>query len=385
MATRRIGIVVNGATGRLAQLQHFHNALVPIIREGGLPLAGGDRLLPDLLLAGRDEARLKAVADSFGLEAWTTDVAASLADDTYQVYFDVAPTGGRADRLHQAIAAGRNIYTDKPLAGSFDEAMGIIRAAETAGIRHGIVCDKLFLPGLRKLKRLIDNDVFGRVLSIRIEFGWWVFDGETAPSQRASWNYQRARGGGLVLDMFPHWSYVLGHLFGHPTGIYCQTATFQPLRRDESGSRFNVDVEDTAYALIDLDNGAKVQLLTSWASRLRRDDILEIQVDGTNGSAVATVRDCWTQSIAETPSPFWAQLDLGRPRADHFSEWTPAPEPEDSTLSFRAGWELFLRHVADGTPFPFPLSEGARALQLIDCAYRSAREKRWIEIAALPS
>ncbi len=383
MPTRDIGIIVNGATGRLAQHQHLQNALIPIIREGGIALANGDRLVPRLLLGGRDEGRLKMAADQFGLDAWTTDLDAALADDAYTIYFDVAATGGRAGRLSKAMAAGKHIYTDKPLASSLKEAKLLLGRAEDAGIKHGIVCDKVFLPGPRRLKRLLDDGFLGRILSVRLDFGWWVFDGETRPSQRQSWNYQRAKGGGLVLDMFPHWSYLLGDMFSRPTGIYCDTATLQPTRRDEAGNRFQVDAEDAAFALIDLDGGAKVQINTSWATRVRREDMLVIQADGTEASAVATVRDCWTQTMAATPVPVWPQLDLDRPRTDHFADWTPAPDALDRTLSFRVGWEAFLRHVVDGAAFAFPMQEGARALQLIDAAYMSAREKRRVEIPPL--
>jgi predicted dehydrogenase len=361
----------------------LRNALLPILREGGIALSNSDRSVPRILLAGRDEQRLRAVSDSTGIPDWTTDIAGALANSDYPVYFDVASTGGRAERLLSAIAAGKHVYTDKPLASTLDEATAVASATRAAGIKHGMVCDKIFLPGLLKLKGLVDGKFFGRILSIRIEFGWWIFDGETAPSQRQSWNYQLARGGGIVLDMLPHWSYVLGHLFGRPVGLFCQTATHQPVRWDETGARYDVDVEDAASVLMELDSGAKVQLLTSWATRVRRDDMMIIQVDGTKGSAVASLRDCWTQTLAETPTPIWPQLEIQRPRADHFSEWRSMPETDTPPASFRAGWELYLRHIAEDAPFPFPLDEGVRAMQLIDCAYASAREKRWVEVGGL--
>ena len=383
MADRDVGIIFNGATGRLAQHQHLRNALLPIIEEGGITARNGDRIVPRVVLAGRDEQRLSTVAETSGIADYTTDLAKLLDDPAYPVYFDVASTGGRAERLQQAIAAGKHVYTDKPLAGSLAEAITVVRAAEQAGCKHGMVCDKIFLPGLIKLKELFEQDFFGRVLSIRLEFGWWIFDGETTPAQRASWNYQKARGGGLVLDMFPHWSYILEHLTGRPTGVFCQTATHTPQRWDEAGQRYDVDVEDAAYVLMDLDNGAKVQVLTSWSTRIRRDDMMTIQVDGTQGSAVASLRDCWVQTLADTPSPTWPQLDVARPRADHFNEWTPAPGPRDVPASFRVGWEAFLRHVADDADFPFPLRVGAQALNLVECAYASAEQRRWLDVPPL--
>lgn len=383
MAQKNIGVIFNGATGRLAQHQHLRNALLPIIAEGGIPGANGDRIMPRVLLAGRDDARLKAVSEATGIDDYTSDLDTALNDESYQIYFDVASTGGRAERLSRAIDAGKHIYTDKPLAGSLAEAVDIVRRAEEAGCKHGMVVDKIFLPGLIKLKQLFDQDFFGRVLSIKLEFGWWIFDGETKPAQRASWNYEKARGGGLVLDMFPHWSYILEHLAGQPTGLYCQTATHVPQRRNEAGERYDVDVEDAAYVLLDLDNGAKAQILTSWSTRIRRDDMMTIQVDGTRGSAVASLRDCWTQTLDETPSPTWPQLDVGRPRVDHFAQWTPAPGPEGVPQSFRVGWEGFLRHVADDSRFAYPLQVGARALNVIEAAYLSAEERRWVEVPPL--
>ncbi|MFY0611472.1 MAG: Gfo/Idh/MocA family oxidoreductase [Hyphomicrobiaceae bacterium] len=383
MTQRDVGVIFNGATGRLAQHQHLRNALMPIIAEGGIPAANGDRISPRLLLVGRDSARLKAVSDATGILDYTTDLNGALDDKSYSVYFDVASTGGRAERLRRAIAAGKHIYTDKPLAGSLAEAVEVVQLAEQAGCKHGMVVDKIFLPGLIKLKQLFEQDFFGRVLSIRLEFGWWIFDGETQPGQRASWNYQKDRGGGLALDMFPHWSYIIEHLAGRPTGIYCETTRHIPQRWDETGTRYDVDVEDAAYALMDLDNGAKVQVLTSWSTRIRRDDMMTIQVDGTLGSAVASLRDCWTQTLSETPTPTWPQLDVKRPRADHFSEWTLAPGPEDAPPSFRVGWEAYLRHISDDAAFSFPLQVGARALNLIEVAYRSAAEGRRFDVPAL--
>lgn len=383
MARKEIGIIIGGATGRLAQHQHLRNALLPIIADGGIATASGDRIVPRLLLVGRDDKRLQAVSMATGIPDHTTNLDEALSDEAFQVYFDVASTGGRADRLCRAIEAGKHVYTDKPLAGSLSEALEVVRLAEESGCRHGMVVDKIHLPGLIKLKQLFEQEFFGRILSIRLEFGWWIFDGESQSGQRASWNYQKDRGGGLVLDMFPHWSYILEHLAGRPTGLFCQTTTHIPYRRDEADKQYAVDVEDAAYVLMDLDCGAKVQVLTSWATRVRRDDMMTIQVDGTLGSAVASLRDCWTQSLAETPTPTWPQLDVNRARADHLSEWKMAPGPENVPPSFRVGWEAYLKCLVDGQPFRFPLHVGANALNLIETAYRSDAEGRWLAVPPL--
>jgi len=378
MADKRVGIIVNGATGRIARTQHLARALLPIIEEKGLALADGNRAVPDLLLAGRDEGRLANLAGETGLQKWTTDVDAALADPAFSIYFDAAITQGREERLSKAMAAGKDIYTEKPIAGSLQGARALLKQADAAGIRHGVVSDKIFLRGLKKLKRLLDTGSLGRLLSVKLEFGWWIFDGFKEPCQRPSWNYRKKDGGGLVLDMFPHWTYILGHLFGDVRDIYCRTATHIPQRQDEAGNPYAVDVEDSAYALLTLEGGVPVQLSTSWATRVRRDNLWTIQADGTDGSAVATVGDCWFQSLENTPNPVidtvqGQQMDL-------FGTWSPEPEVEPFQHSFRPGWELFLRHVLEDAPFPFPLGAGINAIRLIDAAYRSARERRVVDL-----
>jgi predicted dehydrogenase len=380
MTTRRIGIALDGATGRLGTTQHLR-ALTAIRDEGGLVLASGDRLVPEPLLLGRDPERLAALAARAGGLKWSTDRDASLADPAIAIYFDAAATGGRAARVSAALAAGKHVYVEKPLAESLAEALDLARHAARAGLKTGIVQDKLALPGLRKLKRLYDAEFFGRIIGIRLDFGWWVFDGEFYPAQRPSWNYRQVTGGGLVLDMFAHWRYVFDRLLGEIRAVSCRLSTAIPFRLDERGERYAVDVEDTALAQFELVNGVVAQVSSSWATRVRRDDLLQIQVDGTSGSAVAGLHRCWIQPLAATPKPFF---DPERPQPMVFAaQWQEMPDVEPVQNGYRLGWEQFLRHVAEDAPFPAPFLEGAKSVQLAETCHRSERERRWIDLEPL--
>jgi predicted dehydrogenase len=380
MPTRTIGIVIDGATGRLGTTQHL-KALLAIRSEGGLALGNGDRLLPVPVLLGRNPERLAALAERSGGLRWSTDRDAALADPAVEIYFDAGATGGRPERACAAFAAGKHVYLEKPVAQTLDDALSLARAAERAGKKGGVVQDKLFLPGLKKLRRLYDAKFFGRVMSVRLEFGWWVFDGELTPAQRPSWNYRKDGGGGLVLDMFAHWRYIFDRLLGPITAVSCRHMTALPQRRDEAGRLYDVDVEDHAFAIFELEGGAVAQIGSSWANRVKRDDLLQIQIDGTLGSAVAGLHRCFIQPAVATPRPFFSPE---QPQAMVFDEqWQELPELEPFENGYRAGWELFLRHVAEDAPFPAPLLEGARSVQLAEACYQSHRERRWVDLPSL--
>ena len=380
MSVRTIGIVIDGATGRLGTTQHL-KALLAIRGEGGLPLKNGDRLMPELVLLGRNAGKLAALAAASGSLKYSTDRDACLADAAISIYFDATATGGRPERIRAAIAAGKHVYTEKPLAETLEQALALAREAKRARVKNGVVQDKLFLPGLKKLRRLYDSGFFGRVLSVRLDFGWWVFDGEFAPSQRPSWNYRKATGGGLILDMFAHWRYIFDRLLGPITSVSCREMTAQPRRIDEAGRPYDVDVEDHAFAIFELEGGAIAQVSSSWASRVKRDDLLQIQVDGTKGSAVCGLHRCFIQPLVATPRPFF---DPERPQTAVFDEeWQEMPALDPFKNSYREGWELFLRHVAEDGPFPSPLIEGARGVQLAEACHRSHRERRWIDLKKL--
>jgi predicted dehydrogenase len=380
MATNTIGIVIEGATGRLGSTQHLRS-LTAISGEGGLPLANGDRLVPEPVLLGRNPQKLAALAAANDGLKWSTDRDACLSDPGIAIYFDATATGGRPARIRAALDAGKHVYVEKPLAETLSDALDLARRAERAGLKNGVVQDKLFLPGLTKLRKLYEADFFGRVLSIRLDFGWWVFDGTPYPAQRPSWNYRKAAGGGLVLDMFAHWRYIFDRLLGEVQAVSCRHMTALPERQDETGNLYRVDVEDTAFAIFELAGGAIAQVSSSWASRVKRDDLLQIQVDGTRGSAACGLHRCFIQPLVATPKPFF---DPEQPQQMVFDEqWQEMPDIDPVRNGYRAGWEPFLRHVAEDAPFPSPFREGAKSVQLAEACYQSHRERRWIDLPDL--
>ena len=379
MAARRsIGIVINGVTGRMGYRQHLVRSLLAIREQGGVPLAGGGHIWPEPILVGRDPDKLAALAARHGLTEWTTDLDAALARPDVKIYFDAQVTAQREKAIRQAIGAGKHVYTEKPLAESSAAAEELAQLAAAAGVSNGVVQDKLFLPGLRKLKRLIDGGFFGRILSVRGEFGYWVFEGDWQAAQRPSWNYRVADGGGIVMDMFPHWNYVLEELFGRVRSVQCTTATHVASRVDERGRTYDADADDAAYAIFELAGGVVAQLNSSWTVRVNRDELVEFQVDGTEGSAVAGLRGCRIQHRATTPKPVW-NPDL--PVTESFrSQWSEVPDNEEFDNGFKLQWEAFLRHVAEGAPFHWDFASGARGVRLAELALQSAKSGHRIEV-----
>lgn len=382
MSTQILGIIMHGVTGRMGMNQHLIRSIVAIRAEGGVRLANGDRVMPDPILVGRGAERMQALAAAHGGLRWDTDLERALANPDDTVFFDAATTQMRPSLVKKAIAAGKHVYCEKPSATNLAEAMEIYRAAHAAGVRHGVVQDKLWLPGLQKLKLLIDAGFFGRILSVRGEFGYWVFEGDLQPAQRPSWNYRKEDGGGIILDMLCHWRYVVDNLFGEVKSVSCLGATHIPERIDENGKRYEATADDAAYATFVTERGIVAHFNSSWCVRVRRDDLLTLQVDGTHGSAVAGLRECRTQSRVNTPKPVW-NPDLPQP-IDFFAGWQEVPDTVAYDNAFKAQWERFIRHVVDGEPFPWNLREGAKGVQLVEAGLQSWRERRWVDLEALP-
>jgi predicted dehydrogenase len=374
MATHTIGIILNGATGRICSTQHLANALAPIRNEGGLAI-NGDLIIPRLMLVGRNAEKLAAVAKSYGAE-FATDLDKALADPAFSVFFDAAATSQRQGVLEKAVAAGKNIYSEKPVALSVDQGLALLRAMNAKGLKHGAVEDKLGLPGLRKLSRLACEKFFGRITGFRIDFGWWVFDGTEVACQRPSWNYQHKTGGGLILDMYPHWRYVIENTLGPIRRVVTAMATATPQRIDERGARYEVDVEDNASTLIELESGAIGTIISSWATRVRRDDLLTFQIDGTNGSAIAGLHRCFTTTNAQTPrtAHFSIATDLN---VDYRESWHEVEDSGPLKNPYRVGWENFLRHIATGASMQADFSAGIRDVQFAQACYRSVKEGTW--------
>ena len=380
MAERRIGVIINGATGRMGTTQHMAN-LLAIAAEGGLSLKNGDRLIPELMLVGRDAKRVSTLASQHGNQRWTTSLDEALAGPD-RIFMDCAATGDRPKRVRQAIAAGKHIFIEKPTAPTVDEAMALARLAHQAGLKHGVIQDKLFLPGFAKLLAVSKSGFFGRILSVKIDAGSWIFDGteQGRECQRPSWNYKKAEGGGLALDMMAHWRYMIDRLAAPITDVCAVMTTAIPERVDEAGRKYTVDAEDTNYALVKLQGGAIGVITNSWATRPRRDDTMVVQIDGTEGSAVAGRFRCFTQSAAGTPEAF---IQAARPGGvDLMAPWKEVPDSPTKN-PFRQCWEAFLHHVGEDAPYLPTLVEGAKAVQLADLAYRSVAEQRWMKVPEL--
>jgi predicted dehydrogenase len=377
-STRSLGIIMNGVTGRMGLNQHLRRSIQGIIAQGGVNTADGETIMPRPLLVGRSEDKLDAISREFGGLPWTTSLNDALRNPDYPIYFDAQTTDRRAEAVRAALAAGKHVYCEKPIAATTDVALELFHQAEAAGLKNGVVQDKLWLPGLLKLQHLRDLGFFGRIFSVRGEFGYWVFEGDTVSSQRPSWNYRKEDGGGIILDMLCHWRYVLDRVFAPVQAVSCRGVTHIPERRDESGKPYKCTADDTAYATFELAGGIVAHFNSSWCVRVRRDDLLTIQVEGTKGSAVAGLRDCWVQPYAATPRPVW-NPDIPS-SIDYFETWQKLPDQENFDNAFKRQWELFLLHVAKDAPFPWTLLEGAKGVQLAEKGLESWRKRAWVDV-----
>ncbi|MBI2435449.1 MAG: Gfo/Idh/MocA family oxidoreductase [Candidatus Hydrogenedentes bacterium] len=381
MHTQPIGIIMNGVTGRMGTNQHLVRSILAIREQGGLRAGEGQVLLPEPVLVGRNEHKLHALSAAHGHLPWSTSLDTVLSDPKYSVYFDAQTTLHRVEAVKKAIAQGKHVYCEKPTATNAVAALELYHLAEQAGVKHGVVQDKLWLPGLLKLKYLIDTGFFGEILSVRGEFGYWVFTGEDQPCQRPSWNYRAEEGGGIIVDMLCHWRYVIDNLFGNVTAVSCLGATHVPRRWDEHSQPYDATADDAAYATFTTDRGIICHFNSSWCVRVRRDDLLTLQVDGTRGSAVAGLRQCYAQSYAATPRPVW-NPDVDSP-INFWDGWTQVPTNRPYDNAFKAQWELFLRHVALDEPFRWSLKEGAKGVQLAECGLESWHKRRWVDVPEL--
>lgn len=381
MAERRIGIIMHGVTGRMGFNQHLMRSVLAIRDQGGLSLANGDRLVPDILIIGRNAEKMEALAKAHSIAKWGTDLDAALADPAYEIFFDAATTQMRAQLLGRAIEAGKHVYCEKPTSDTLEQALAVARLAREKGVKNGVVQDKLFLPGLLKMKRLLDAGFFGKLLSVRAEFGYWVFEGDLEPAQRPSWNYRKGDGGGIILDMLCHWRYVLDNLFGAVKSVSCLGATHIPTRYDERDQPYTADADDAAYATFQLADGVIAHFNSSWCVRPRRDDLVTFHADGTHGSAVAGLYHCWTQDRVNTPKPVWNPDQP--PQLDLYANWAAVPERTPPDNGFKVQWEMFLRHVAEDAPWRFDLMEGAKGVQLAEAGLQSWAERRWIDLPDL--
>jgi predicted dehydrogenase len=381
MADRRLGLIMHGVTGRMGLNQHLIRSILAIRDQGGVALSNGDRVVPDPILVGRNAETVARLAERHGVARWTTNLDQALSDPEDTVFFDSATTSLRADLLMRAIDAGKHVYCEKPVAETLEDALKVVRRAEDAGVKTGVVHDKLFLPGLIKLRRLRDAGFFGRIFAVRGEFGYWVFEGDWTPAQRPSWNYRKSEGGGIILDMLCHWRYVLDNVVAPVRRVSCLGAVHIPERWDESGLRYDADAEDAAYATFELEGGIVAQINSSWCVRVRRDDLVTFQVDGTHGSAVAGLHRCLSQDRVNTPKPVW-NPDEPQP-LDFFGQWQEVPDNQVFDNGFKVQWEAFIRHLVEDAPWRYTLLEGAKGVQLAELGRESWAQRRWAEVPEL--
>jgi len=378
MKEHKVGIIMNGVTGRMGTNQHLLRSIVAIIKQGGVRISEGETIMPDPVLVGRNENKLQKLCSVSGVKKMSTDLDQVLADPDNTIYFDSQTTGRRADGIRKAVKAGKHIYCEKPIAVNTQQAMEMYQLCKNAGVKNGVVQDKLWLPGIIKLKRLIRQDFFGKILSVRGEFGYWVFEGDSIPAQRPSWNYRKEDDGGIIVDMLCHWRYLLDNVFGKVKAVSCLGATHIPERIDEEGKRYKCTADDAAYATFELENGIISQFNSSWTVRVRRDDLLTLQVDGTKGSAVAGLRECYIQHYGNTPKPVW-NPDIAQ-SINFFEGWAKLPDQENYDNAFKVQWELFLKHVVKGDPFQWDLLEGVKGVQLAEKGLESWNKRCWVEI-----
>jgi predicted dehydrogenase len=382
MKTHRIGIIMNGVTGRMGTNQHLIRSIDAIIKQGGVRVGPDEVIMPDPILIGRSESKLRELCARTSVTKWSTNLDEVLANPDYTVYFDSQTTGRRAEGVRKAVAAGKHIYCEKPIAVDSKTALELHELCKAAGVKNGVVQDKLWLASFVKLKRLIETGFFGKILSVRGEFGYWVFEGHTIPAQRPSWNYRKEDDGGIIVDMLCHWQYVLENLFGEPKALSCYGATHIAERVDENGKPYRCTADDAAYATFELEGGVVAHFNSSWVTRVRRDDLLTVQVDGEKGSAVCGLRDVWIQHYGNTPRPTW-NPDIPQP-INFFEGWAKVPDQETYDNAFKIQWELFLRHMVLDEAFPWDLRRGAKGVQFAELALKSWAERRWVEIEKLP-
>lgn len=377
----KLGIVMNGVTGRMGKNQHLLRSILAIIDQGGVKINENEMVMPHPLLVGRSAARLEKLSEETGIKDWTTDLDKAINDKDYQVYFDAQTTDKRYKGVKKAIAAGKHIYCEKPVALNTVQALELYHLAEKAGVKHGVVQDKLWLPGLVKLRQLIDQGFFGKILAVKADFGYWVFEGDTVPSQRPSWNYRKEDGGGIILDMFCHWRYVLDNLFGEVKSVTAVGVTQIEKRYEENNSSYKATADDSAYAIFELEGGIIAQFNSSWVTRVRRDDLVTFQVDGTKGSAVAGLRDVWIQPLSATPRPVW-NPDIESEHS-YFNDWMCIPSQAVYENAFKIQWEKFIRHLYTNEPFKWNLLEGAKGVQLAEAGYEASEKRIWVNIPSL--
>ena len=383
MATKRLGIIMHGVTGRMGYNQHLVRSICAI-RDAGRRRACERRprdARSDPGRPQRGEARRDRRSGTAS-RATTTDLDAALANTDDTVFFDAGSTQMRADLLSKAIDAGKDVYCEKPIADTLADAIKVAKLARSRGIKNGVVQDKLFLPGLRKMKLLKDAGFFGRMLSVRGEFGYWVFEGDLQPIQRPSWNYRKADGGGIILDMLCHWRYVLDNLFGEVKAVSCLGVTHIPRAHRRSGQALH--------------------------GRCRRCRLCDVRARGRRDRAdqLVLVRAREARRSRHLPGRRHARLGGRRPHAllhpasrEHAASGLESGRAADDELQravggsaghqaydngFKLQWEDFIRHVVRGSALDVRSARKAsRACSSPSSGCKSWAERRWLDVPDL--
>ena len=282
---------------------------------------------------------------------------------SFPILFDAAATKQRVSTLTKAIAAGKHIYSEKPVALSVADGMALLTAARARNLKHGAVEDKIFLPGLQKLSAARRAEILRprHRLSPRFRLVGVRRIRAQKPAAKLELPAKRCRRShhGYVSALALRRSKAFS---ARSVGLWHATATAIPQRADESGTRYDVDVDDTSLTLAELENGAVGTIACSWATRVRRDDLLTFQIDGTSGSAVAGLHRCWAQSAGDTPEVrhINPMVDIG---FDYRRDWKEVPGLAAYANPYRVGWDRFLKHIVTGEPLASDLSAGIRDVQ----------------------
>lgn len=381
MAVQKLGVIMHGVTGRMGMNQHLIRSILAIREQGGVTLSNGDRVIVDPIIVGRNAEKIEALAIKHNISRWTTDLDSALQNPDDRVFFDAGSTQMRAELLKKAMDAGKHVYSEKPISETLEVALDLARYAKQKGVKNGVVHDKLSLPGLMKLKALRENGFFGEILSVRGEFGYWVFEGDWQTAQRPSWNYRKEDGGGVILDMLCHWRYVLDFTVAPIKAVSCIGATHIPTRFDEAGKKYAATADDAAYATFELEGGIIAQFNSSWCTRVRRDDLVTFHIDGTHGSAVAGLHSCKTQARVNTPKPVWNPDEAQK--MNFFDDWVEVPDNQLYENGFKVQWEDYIRHIVEDGPWDYDLRSGAKGLQLVDLALKSWKDRKWYDVPEL--
>ncbi len=261
-----------------------------------------------------------------------------------------------------ALAAGKHVLLEKPLAHNIEDGAAIVRAAEHSDRVVMLGFNNRFNPAALALHRAIASGRLGDLYYARAR--WLRREGLPPPG---SWFTSRAAaGGGSLIDIGVHMLDLALHMLGYPQAlsVFGVTHAHFGLERARTAEPGLFDVEDFAAGMITLANGAAVQVETSWASFIRDDSDIRLELLGTLGGACLTNDDDNPLSIFTTQDG--EQVDITPRLPDFDGHWE----------ELRA----FISAIRLGSSSPVPVREGLRILEIIDAVYQSARSGDTVRI-----